>query len=216
VKLDGSTAMTGMLNFSGATNAGIQLSNLTDTQRAALTALDGMLIYNTTLSCLQYFNGGWNTLAAGAASTWYNGSGVPASTLGNNGDYYLNTSTGSIYQKSSGAWAVIFSYLSGSGGTMTGPLIVKGNGSAVGFEVTATNTLLMGPNYCGSATLNGTTAVAVSAGGVSGTSQIFLTPSQNTGSIGVPYVVSQTAGVGFTMKSTVAGDTNNVSFLIIN
>ncbi len=116
VKADGSVAMTGMLNFSGTGNAGIQLSNLTDTQRAALSALNGMLIYNSTLSCVQYYNGGWTTLAAGAAASWYNGSGSPSSTLGNNGDYYLNTANGNIYQKSAGSWSVLYSYPSSSGG----------------------------------------------------------------------------------------------------
>ncbi len=116
VKADGSVAMAGMLNFTGTGNAGIQLSNLTDTQRAALSALNGMLIYNSTLSCVQYYNGGWTTLAAGAAGSWYNGSGSPSSTLGNNGDYYLNTANGNIYQKSAGSWSVIYSYPSSSGG----------------------------------------------------------------------------------------------------
>jgi hypothetical protein len=119
VKLDGSIAMTGMLNFSGAANAGVQLSNLTDTQRAALTALDGMLIYNSTLSCLQYYNGAWLTLGAGGSAGWWNGSGAPASTLGNNGDYYLNTANGNIYLKSSGSWAVIYANGATLGGALT-------------------------------------------------------------------------------------------------
>jgi hypothetical protein len=118
-KLDGSLAFTGMINFSGTGNAGIQLSNLTDTQRAALSALDGMLIYNTTLSCVQYYNGTWLTLGAGGSAGWWNGSGAPASTLGNNGDYYLNTANGSIYLKSSGSWAVIYANGATLGGTLT-------------------------------------------------------------------------------------------------
>jgi hypothetical protein len=118
-KLDGSLAFTGMINFSGAGNAGIQLSNLTDTQRAALSALDGMLIYNTTLSCVQYYNGTWLTLGAGGSAGWWNGAGAPASTLGNNGDYYLNTANGSIYLKSSGSWAVIYANGATLGGALT-------------------------------------------------------------------------------------------------
>lgn len=119
VKLDGSTAMTGMLNFSGTGHAGLQLNNLTDTQRAALTALDGMLIYNTTLSAVQYYNGAWLTLGIGATSGWFNGTGAPSATIGNNGDYYLNTTNGSIYQKSSGAWSVIYAYGATLGGKLT-------------------------------------------------------------------------------------------------
>jgi hypothetical protein len=41
IKLDGSTAMTGSLTFSGTSFAGVVLNNLTDTQRAALTPQTG-------------------------------------------------------------------------------------------------------------------------------------------------------------------------------
>ena len=68
-----------------------------------------MLIYNTTLNCLEYYNGAWLTIAAGGAANWYNGSGAPSSSIGNNGDYYLNLANGVIYQKSAGSWAVIYS-----------------------------------------------------------------------------------------------------------
>lgn len=46
-----------------------------------------------------------DTGAAGA--TWLSGTTVPASSLGNNGDFYLHTVTYDIYKKTSGAWAVI-------------------------------------------------------------------------------------------------------------
>ena len=36
--------------------------------------------------------------------TWYSGSGTPSSGTGVNGDYYLKTSTGDVYNKSAGAW----------------------------------------------------------------------------------------------------------------
>jgi hypothetical protein len=145
VKLDGSTAMTGMLNFTGAANAGVQLSNLTDTQRAALTALEGMLIYNSTLSCVQFYNGAWLTLGAGGSAGWWNGSGAPASSLGNNGDYYLNTANGSIYQKSSGAWAVIYA-----------------NGATLGSTLTFTPLLNPAINFGNSWTINAISASQMS------------------------------------------------------
>ncbi len=45
--------------------------------------------------------------AAGApGSVWYNGSGVPASNVGINGDYYLDNVSGNYYQKVSGAWVL--------------------------------------------------------------------------------------------------------------
>src|SRR5882724_10173555 len=46
--------MSGMLNFTGTGHAGLQLNNLTDVQRAALSATAGMIIYNTTTSQLQF------------------------------------------------------------------------------------------------------------------------------------------------------------------
>ena len=69
--------MTGQLNFSGTTHAGIKLLSLTTVQRDALTAANGMLIYNTTTSTVQKYESG----------AWVN-SGTPAahaSTHQNNG-----------------------------------------------------------------------------------------------------------------------------------
>ena len=69
--------MTGQLNFSGTTHAGIKLLSLTTTQRNALTAANGMLIYNTTTATVQKYEAG----------AWVN-SGTPAahaSTHQNNG-----------------------------------------------------------------------------------------------------------------------------------
>ena len=53
-----------------------------------------------------------NGIQLGGASTTYSGSGVPASGLGNNGDYYLRSDTPGtanqrIYVKSAGAWVGI-------------------------------------------------------------------------------------------------------------
>ncbi len=124
VKLDGTTPMTGTLNFSGTSFAGLQLNNLTDTQRAALTALDGMLIYNTTLSSIQFYNGSWLTLSTGTGAQWFNGSGVPSGAVGNNGDYYLNTDNDAVYQKSGGSWSAIWGGSVGlAGGNLTGGLV---------------------------------------------------------------------------------------------
>lgn len=56
VPLAGGT-MTGQLNFSGTTHAGIKLLSLTTTQRDALTPAAGMVIYNTTTSNLEGYDG---------------------------------------------------------------------------------------------------------------------------------------------------------------
>ena len=60
--------MTGQLNFSGTTHAGLKLLSLTTVQRDALTAANGMLIYNTTTaSSEQYTASGW--VAVGTANS---------------------------------------------------------------------------------------------------------------------------------------------------
>lgn len=43
----------------------------------------------------------------GAASVWRDGSGAPATTLGANGDYYLNDVTGDVYKKSAGTYTIV-------------------------------------------------------------------------------------------------------------
>lgn len=50
--------MTGQLNFSGTTHAGVKLLSLTTTQRDALTAANGMVIYNSTTATGQVYQGG--------------------------------------------------------------------------------------------------------------------------------------------------------------
>jgi hypothetical protein len=39
-----------------------------------------------------------------AVPQWLNGAGAPASTLGRDGDYYVNNTNGDVYTKSGGAW----------------------------------------------------------------------------------------------------------------
>jgi hypothetical protein len=40
----------------------------------------------------------------GASTAWHDGTGVPVSTLGANGDYYLDDATGFVYSKTAGTW----------------------------------------------------------------------------------------------------------------
>ena len=42
-----------------------------------------------------------------AGATWHQGSGVPASSVGANGDFYLRTASGDVYRKSGGSWSRI-------------------------------------------------------------------------------------------------------------
>lgn len=55
--------MTGQLDFSGTTHAGIKLNNLTTTERNALTGAAGMLVWNTTTSTVNRYGTSWKTLA---------------------------------------------------------------------------------------------------------------------------------------------------------
>ena len=42
-----------------------------------------------------------------AGATWHQGSGVPANSVGNDGDFYLRTANGDVYRKSGGSWSRI-------------------------------------------------------------------------------------------------------------
>jgi len=51
--------------------------------------------------------GGLQGQAGDPGSTWRNGAGVPSDSIGSNGDYYLDTNTGDIYAKSTGAYGLV-------------------------------------------------------------------------------------------------------------
>lgn len=78
--------------------------------------------------------------ATGAAgtngATWYSGAGAPSGGTGVNGDFYLNTSTGDVYKKSSGAWGSPIENITGPTGATgaTGPSSIATPGS----DLTAT------------------------------------------------------------------------------
>lgn len=56
---------------------------------------------------------------AGAnGAVWYNGTGTPAAATGANNDYYLDTVTGDVYKKTSGAWGAV--------GNIKGPQGIQG------------------------------------------------------------------------------------------
>jgi len=62
--------LSGQLNFSGTNHAGIKLISLTTTERNALTAANGMLIYNTTTGMVQqYASGAWSNVSSLASWT---------------------------------------------------------------------------------------------------------------------------------------------------
>lgn len=82
VNIAGDT-MTGGLSFSGSTNPGITLSSLTTIQQNALSAVNGMVIYNSTVNQVQkYENSQWVDVAKSQAVM------VAPSGLGLSADYY--------------------------------------------------------------------------------------------------------------------------------
>jgi hypothetical protein len=64
-------------------------------------------------------------------STWYSGSGTPSSATGSDGDYYLETSTDDVFEKTSGSWGAPIATLSGPTGS-TGAMGVPGPTGAQG------------------------------------------------------------------------------------
>ena len=106
--------MTGQLNFSGTTHAGIKLLSLTTTQRNALTPANGMLIYNTTTATVQKYEAG----------AWVD-SGTPAahaSTHASAGSDPLTLAQSQVTSLTTDLAAK----LSIAGGTMTGQLNFSG------------------------------------------------------------------------------------------
>lgn len=108
-----------------STTKGLLIPRLTTAQRGVLqtsfgtnlAAANGMMIYNTTTSRFNYWNGTqWNDV--GVTSTplngtqWFVGAGIPPgglapnlSSLGNSGDLYLDGLTGFVYVKQGSSWA---------------------------------------------------------------------------------------------------------------
>lgn len=96
-------------------------------------------VYNATNAGTVVFNGTYNSAPNGVyaltsveilplpigergpaganGATWLSGSGAPASSLGNDGDYYLNTDTGDVYNKASGTWTIATNIKGATGAT---------------------------------------------------------------------------------------------------
>ena len=83
---------------------------------------------------------------AGAdGAKWFSGSGAPSGALGVNGDLYLNTVNGDLYQKASGTWSVIDNLTGPTGATgstgATGPTGPAGaDGQAIAIVVSSNTT----------------------------------------------------------------------------
>ena len=88
-------------------------------------------------------------------STWYSGSSAP-SAIYNDGDYYLRTSTGDVYQQVSGSWGSPICNIKGAKGD-TGAAGAKGDTGAAGAK-----------GDTGAAGAKGDTGAGVPTGGTTG------------------------------------------------
>lgn len=69
------------------------------------------------------------TGGGGGGSSWFDGAGTPSSGLGVNGDYYLNTTNGDVYEKAGGTWTLV--------GNIKGPAGANGT-NGVGVPIAGT------------------------------------------------------------------------------
>ena len=138
--------LSGQLNFSGTTHAGIKLLSLTTTQRNALTAANGMLIYNTTTATVQkYEAGAWVDVSAGSAPAAH------ASTHQNNGADEISVAGLSglladgqtplahiVSHAPGGSDALPWTTIHGRGTTGAKPAAAAGNAGYLYFDTTLT------------------------------------------------------------------------------
>jgi hypothetical protein len=70
----------------------------------------------------------------GSGSTWYEGASAPSPGTGADGDFYLNTANGDVYQKASGSWRAAVGNIAGPQGSTgpQGPAGPQGNDGAQG------------------------------------------------------------------------------------
>ena len=133
--------LSGLLNFSGTTHAGIRLNSLTTTQRNALTAGAGDFLLNTTLGQFQgYAAGVWGTFAT-----------LEAASSGGNG----TTDSGKI-AKFTSQGGINFGATVGTAGT-----IMSVHSGSTGYAIDATNNVISGTVLHLGLNAAGTTGVSV-------------------------------------------------------
>lgn len=132
---------------------------------------------------LAFNDAGTGLTSRAIATQWLQGGGVPAASLGSNGDMYLRTSNNDVYQKIAGAWVVI--------GNFTGSPGI-GSGDVVGPVGAVANRI---------PTFNGTSGKLIQDGGVT-LAQLALLDSPTF--INSPVAPTQAPGDNTTKLSTTA------------
>lgn len=76
---------------------------------------------NLTLQTFNTLGDGWRRCQGdpGITYDWISGASVPTSSTGKNGDWYINTATGDVYQKVSGTWTLKMNIIGPTGAGVT-------------------------------------------------------------------------------------------------
>jgi hypothetical protein len=143
-----------------------------------------------------------HTVDASGKHNWGSGTAVADTNLYRGGAGTLQTD--SFFAMASGQASGAFTAFTGaakalSAGTAGGGLSIKEGTNA----------------RMGIATLNGTTAVTVANTSVTAATRIFLTINNPAGTVGSPYTSARVAGTSFDLKSTTAGDTSTVAWMLV-
>ncbi len=67
------------------------------------------------------------TISKPSVNKWLNGNGVPSQNIGNEGDFYFDNETGSVYRKTADYWNLLFS-MTGTGTSVNYQVRFKTNG----------------------------------------------------------------------------------------
>ena len=112
-----------IINFTNGESNEFYIANGTDGNGIeSITSVDNGDNYILTIT---YSDGSINRipLAKPVATKWISGTGIPSSSIGNDGDFYLNeTGNGDVYKKENGSWRLLFS--------------MTGTGTSVSYKVT--------------------------------------------------------------------------------
>ena len=105
--LKGPQGEKGLTGTTGAAGRGISKIEKTSTVGKTNTFTITYTDNSTSTFTLNDGNDGTNATDGEDGTKIYNGEGIPADTLGNVGDYYLDTASGNLYQKSNSSdWGV--------------------------------------------------------------------------------------------------------------